>query len=144
MEANLEERKVEAIRRMHKLKMRNDAIKAFEKKGVLVVFETIELMEVDNLILMASALNTKQKEMVKRIEQEKNITVYAVIHTFTEFGELYDLIYVSQYKEEWFMDDEMLKDNIVMSYCVNESIPEFSEFGSISIENVKGGLRRVQ
>lgn len=139
-----EKRKEEAIRRMHKLRLRPDAIRFFDKKNVLVAFESFEFVEIGNSILMASVLTSEERAMVKEIEDKWNITVYSVIHSYQEFGELYDLIYVSQHEEEWYMDNDMMEDNIVMSYCVNKSIPEFSEFGSISIENIKGGLRRVQ
>ena len=38
---------------------------------------------------------------LKEIEEKYNCTVYAITHEYTEFGELYDFLLVTDYKEEW-------------------------------------------
>ena len=40
-------------------------------------------------------------EKINKIEEKYNCTVYAVTHDFAEFGELYNFLIVTSYKEEW-------------------------------------------
>ena len=82
-------------------------------------------------------------EKVMEFENKYNALVYHVIHTLTEFGELYHFLYVSDYDEEWEMDNDDIKDNYVMCYVWNKDIPEFSEFGTIAVRQKFGGIVRV-
>lgn len=69
--------------------------------------------------------------------------VYHILHSYTEFGELLAILYVSQYKEEWKIDREDLKEGITFSYVYNIDCPEYSEFGSIGFAVRFGGLVRT-
>ena len=126
--------KQEAIERMKMLKIYSQAIKEFEKENVINVSEHGGIL---------FWLNDEQQEMVKRFEEKYNAIVYHVIHNYTEFGELYSLLYVSQHEEEWDYDRDDIKHNIALSYVVNINEESFSEFGSIGIRPQFGGVIRT-
>ena len=134
MENLREKQKQEAIERMKMLKIYTQAIKEFEKDNVINVSEHGGIL---------FWLDDEQQEMVKRFEEKYNAVVYHVIHNYTEFGELYSLLYVSQHEEEWDYDRDDIKHNISLSYVVNINEESFSEFGSIGIRPQFGGLVRT-
>ena len=92
-------------------------------------------------------LDGKEKALVHKFEQEYNALVYHVIHTLCNIRndehEMYSMLYVSNYPEEWEMDREMLKDNIAYAYVYNATDPVLSEIGSIAVQPVNGGLVRI-
>ncbi len=129
-----EKQKREAIERMKMLKIYSQAIKEFEKENVINVSEHGGIL---------FWLNDEQQEMVKQFEEKYNAIVYHVIHNYTEFGELYSLLYVSQHENEWDYDKDDIKHNIALSYVVNINEECFSEFGSIGIKPQYGGVIRI-
>lgn len=128
------EQKLEAISRMKKLDIYTQAIKEFEKENV------VNKSEHGGILYW---LDEKEQEMVKAFEEEHNALVYHLIHNYTEFGELYSLLYVSEHKEEWGYDNDDLKHNICLAYVKNLDEDAFSEFGSIGIKSQYGGLVRT-
>ena len=126
--------KQEAIERMKMLKIYSQAIKEFEKENVINVSEHGGIL---------FWLDDEQQEMVKRFEEKYNAVVYHVIHNYTEFGELYSLLYVSKHEGEWDYDRDDIKHNIALSYVVNINEESFSEFGSIGIRPQFGGVIRT-
>ncbi len=134
MENLREKQKQEAIERMKMLKIYTQAIKEFEKDNVINVSEHGGIL---------FWLDDEQQEMVKRFEEKYNAVVYHVIHNYTEFGELYSLLYVSQHENEWDYDKDDIKHNLALCYVVNKDEENFSEFGSIGIRPQFGGLVRT-
>ena len=41
------------------------------------------------------------------------------------------------------MEREDIEENYIMSYTVNHTYPEFSEFSSIGVEKIGGGLVKI-
>ena len=84
------------------------------------------------------------KKCVKEFEEKHNALVYAVTHEYTDFGECYDFLYISDYEEDW---DEMLypQGNMyyVFAYVWNKTDDWCSEFGTIGIRSFGGGIKRV-
>lgn len=128
-----EKQKIEAIKRMRKLKVVSEAVKQFEEDDKVMVSENGFLYW----------LNDEQEKMVKNFEEEFNGLVYMVIHNMTQFGELYSFLYVSQHEDEWQMDNEDLEDGVAMAYVKNIDDDYCSEFGCISIRNRFGGIVRI-
>ena len=131
-----EKKKEEAIKRMKVLGLFKPCIKAFEKYDELQLTEpTGGLYEFgDN-----AELNAK----IKEFEEEYNALVYHVIHTYTQFGELYNFLYVNDCEEEWEMDNTDIVDGYVVAYVWNKSDDFLSEIGSIVVREIIGGLVRV-
>lgn len=126
--------KQEAIERMKMLKIYSQAIKEFEKENVINVSEHGGIL---------FWLDNEQQEMIKQFEEKYDAVVYHVIHNYTEFGELYSLLYVSQHENEWDYDKDDIKHNIALCYVVNKDEENFSEFGSIGIKTQYGGVIRT-
>lgn len=136
MNVSKEIKKAEAINRMKTLDLYNPYIKDFKDKDEIFLSETTggvyEFGE-----------NTELCDKVKEFEAEYNGLVYHVIHTFTEFGELYNFLYVSDHQEEWEMDNEDIAAGYALVYVWNKDCDWCSEFGSIGVRGVGGGIVRT-
>ena len=129
-------KKEEAIKRMKALGLFQPCIKAFEK------YDEVQLTEPTGGLYEFSD-DAELKAKVKEFEEEYDALVYHVIHTYTQFGELYNFLYVSDYEEEWEYDNEDIKSDYAIAYVWNKSDEWCSEIGSITIRELFGGLVRV-
>lgn len=83
-------------------------------------------------------------EKMKSLEKKYNCLVYAVTHEFTEFGELYDFLIVTDYPKEW--DDLVYSQgsyHTAFAYVWNKDDDQCSEFGSVTVQSFGGGIRRI-
>ena len=135
MKISREIKKVEAIKRMKAMNIYSDAIKQFKNDDIVMVSEP----PLGGLFW----LNDEEKEMVSKFEQENNALVYLVVRSFTNLGIMDNIFYVSDYQDEWEMENEDLKDHYAFVYVVNYDMPDFSEFGSIAWKSIGGGVLRV-
>jgi hypothetical protein len=131
-----ENKKVEAIKRMQALGLFRPCIKAFEK------YDELQLTE-PNGGLYEFNDNEELNAKIKEFEEEYNALVYHVIHTYTQFGELYNFLYVSDYEEEWEYDNEDVKAGYAIAYVWNKTDEWMSEIGGIAVRELFGGLVRV-
>ena len=124
----------ECLERMEILKLSKQCINAF-KSGKIWESENIgALYEV----------NEEEQEIINNFEKEhEGYKVYHLIHNITEFGELYNIFYVSTDMNEWEQDKEDLKQDYAFVYVYNKSADWCSEFGSIAIKKNIGGLIRI-
>ena len=124
----------ECLERMEILKLSKQCIGAF-KKGKIWESESIgALYEV----------NEEEQKIIDNFEKEhEGCKVYHLIHNITDFGELYNIFYVSADKNEWKRDKEDLKQDYAFVYVYNKSADWCSEFGSIAIKKNIGGLIRI-
>lgn len=126
----------EAVKRMEALGIYSDTIESF-KKG--------KISQSINGFMYWIGEDT-ENDLAKRIadfEAENNAVVYYVIASNTNFGMLYNLLFVGDNEEEWSFENEDIKDNYVFSYVINVDEPMFSEFGTIVIDQQYGGLVRI-
>lgn len=81
---------------------------------------------------------------MREIEKKYNCTVYAITHEFTEFGECYDFLIVTNYPEEW---NNLVCGNgnkhYAFAYVWNKDDEWCSEFGTIGVQSFGGGIRRI-
>lgn len=124
--------KEEALRIMKYLKMFPNVIREFKEENKLNKSET------RNGILYW--LSDEEQQLVNDFEQDNpGILVYHLIKTVTtDFGAIYDLLYITENQEDWDLYKAYLKDGLVLSY----SVTPFPEKGLIKIKNVNGGLVR--
>ena len=130
-----EMKKEEAIKRMKALGIIDDAIKQFKNDDVVMVTEP----PLGGLYWCSD----EEKEMVRKFDEEHNALVYMVVRAFTQFGKMDSLLYVSDWQEEWEYENEDLRDGYAMSYTINHDMPDCSEFGSIAVKPMFGGLIRI-
>ena len=136
MNISREEKKTEAIKRMKALGLFGPCIKAFEKR------DEVQLSEPTGGLYEFYG-NIQLNEIIKRVEQRFNCLIYHVVHSYTNLGEMYSCMMVSNYEEEWEWEMEDINDGIVFCWVENMDIPEYSEMGSITVKNRFGGLVRV-
>lgn len=131
-----EERKIKAIELLKKLDIYEPYIEGFEKENQVCFFERFG----GYWVYQEPEVEKKMKE----IESEYNCTVYAITHEYTEFGECYSFMLVSQYKSEW--KHALIQegcDFYAFAYVWNKTYEDFSEFGTIGVRALGGGITRT-
>ena len=136
MNTTLEERKIKALELMKKLDIYKPYIKGFKENNEVCFFEGFGGFW--------AWQDEELQNRIKKLEEKYNCTVYAVTHEFTEFGELYDFLIVTDYKEEW---NDLLNDEqggfYAFAYVWNKSDEDMSEFGTVAIQSFGGGIKRI-
>jgi hypothetical protein len=138
-----EEIKNECLRRMKALKLHDEGkhtvVGSFRENG------EVWKSEFEGILYW---LDEEEKELVKQFEEEhENYKVYHCIKSYTQFGEMLALLYVNG-KEEYFeedkqMFDEDLQEGYLFAYVCNMEDEFCSEFGSIGIKSINGGIKRT-
>lgn len=126
-----------AISAMKSLDIYAPYIKKFEKDGTVTLFERFGgyYIDEDN--------EPKLLHKIRSFEDEYDAIVYAVTHTFTQFGELYEFLCISKYEEEWEDTLADINDGYAFSYVWNKTDDYCSEFGTIAVKSFGGGIARV-
>lgn len=131
-----EERKIKAIEIMEKMDIYKPYIKGFRESNKVCFFERFGGYWVDQ----EPEIYNKMKE----IEKEYNCTVYAITHEFTQFGECYSFLLVTNYKSEW--KNLVVTENgthYAFAYVWNKDDDWCSELGTVGVKNFGGGITRV-
>lgn len=124
----------EALKRMKFLNMHENVISEFKREGKLNKTVTKGILY---------WLSEEEMEMVKAWEEETGNVVFHVMENKFEFGHCYSFLYISKYQEEWEMDMELMKDNICYAYVKNVDDEICSEYGTVGILPIFGGVIRV-
>lgn len=125
----------EAVARMKKLGIIEDAIKQFEDSGAVMCS-----MSPNGFLYY---LTDEQRKVADGFERKYSAMVYLAVYSKTSIGEMISYLYISDHPEEWDLDMEDIEDGIALTYTYNFSDPESSEIGSIGIGAVNGGLART-
>lgn len=131
-----EERKIKAIEIMEKMDIYKPYIKGFRESNKVCFFERFGGYWVDQ----EPEIYNKMKE----IEKEYNCTVYAITHEFTQFGECYSFLLVTNYKSEW--KNLVVTENgthYAFAYVWNKDDDWCSELGTVGVKSFGGGITRV-
>ena len=131
-----EERKKQALVYLKQLDIYSPYINGFMKQDKVCYFECFGGYWVDQ----QPEVYAKMKDLEARF----NATVYAITHEYTEFGECYSFLMVTNYPEEW--DDLLFKEDgtfYAFAYVWNKDVEYFSEFGTIGVKSLGGGITRV-
>ena len=133
---NKQARKEQAIKYLQQLDIYKPYIDGFEKDDQVCVFERFAGFWVYQYPEIESKM--------KAIEKEYGGTVYAITHELTQFGECYSFLFVSKYKHEW---KTLLRSNKnkhqAFAYVWNKADDWCSEFGTVVIKSVGGGITRI-
>lgn len=132
----IEEKKSKAIEVLKLLDIYKPYIDGFKQEDKVCFFEQFGGFWV-----------TQEPEIEKKmheIEQKHNCKVYAITHEFTDFGELWNFLIVTNYPEEW---EDMVyshgNQHTLLAYVWNKDDEDCSEFGDITVQSFGGGIRRV-
>ena len=77
---------------------------------------------------------------INNFEKKYNAYVYHIIYTRSNFGNLYNMLYVSNNAEEWKADRKDLQNKECYAYVYNKSDELCSEIGLIGLEKVDTNL----
>lgn len=136
MKRNMEEMVEECVKRMEFLHISKNVIKEF-RNG--------KLNESENGGCLYW-LNEKEREYVEEFEKTEPgmYKVFHVIHSITNFGEMWAMLYVYGDDEDWEMDWEGLKDKTPyhIAHVFNKNLG-YGESGSVGIVPRIGGLVRT-
>lgn len=136
MNTTLDERKEKAIEIMKKLDIFAPYINGFKKENKVCFYENFGGYWVDQ----EPEIENKMKEL----ENKHNCTCYAITHEYTNFGECYDFLMISDYKEEWeTLVDKYDNNNTAFAYVWNKDDEFSSEFGDIIVQSFGGGIKRI-
>ena len=131
-----EERKIKAIEIMEKMDIYKPYIKGFRESDKVCFFEKFGGYWVDQ--------EPEIYNKMKQIEKEYNCTVYAITHEFTQFGECYSFLLVTNYKSEW--KNLVVTENgthYAFAYVWNKDDDWCSELGTVGVKSFGGGITRV-
>ena len=131
-----EERKIKAIELLEKMDIYKPYIKGFRENNKVCFFERFGGYWVEQ----EPEIYNKMKE----IEKEYNCTVYAITHEFTQFGECYSFLLVTNYKSEW--KNLVVTENgthYAFAYVWNKDDEWCSELGTVGVKSFGGGITRV-
>ena len=126
-----------ALSAMQNLNIYKPYINKFKKDGTITLFERFGGFYIDE---------DNEPELLKKIkefEEEYECIVYAVTHELFEFGECYSFLYMSKYEEEWARTLNDTKRGFAWSYVWNKSAEWCSEFGTIGVASLGGGIARM-
>lgn len=141
MKVSREDKKDEAIKRLKKMGVFDEAIRQFEEDDLVNISEPQDMF--CGVIGALYWLNDEQKRIVKSFENENDALVYLVVRSYTNFGIMDNLFYVSDHNEEWYIDNADLCENFACVYVINHDMPDCSEFGTISWKEAGGGILRT-
>lgn len=130
-------KKQQAIKQMKQIGILDDYIQEFENNNMICYFEEFGGYW--------AFQRPEVLEKARKIEEKYNCVVYAITHEFTEFGECYSFLIVSDYKSEWEYSFSQQSKNIFYTYAYvwNKDDDFCSEFGTIEIQSFGGGIRRI-
>lgn len=136
MNISKEKKIIEAVNRMRILEIYPETIEQFKQKGLVSISEPP--------VGAFFWVEGEEFNEMKQWEQEHNALVYAIIRSYTTIGKMDAYLYVSDHKDEWVDDREMLRNNETIAYVINRDMPDCSEFGSIGIRRtIEAGLART-
>lgn len=135
MKATKDQMKQEALVRMKLLKLHPNAIKEFKEED--------KLNYSDGILGILYWATDEIGEVVQKFENQTGYLVYHVIDNNTEIGRMLTLLYVSTEMEEWVADKRDIRDGCPLAYVENLTHPDCSEFGSVGVKSLNGGLVRT-
>ena len=134
---------VESLLRMKKLNILDEVVKVFAKEGKVLKSENLCVGNRENRIPILYDLDEAEEKLIREWEENSGNMVYHVIKNRMVFGLCYSLMYVSKHTEEWEMDNEDLETGYPLVYVLNADDDMCSEYGSIGIKPMVGGVLRT-
>ena len=132
-----QERKEQALKLMKQLDIFQPYIDGFNEENKVCFYENFGGFWIDQ--------EPSAYKKLKQLEEEYGYTVYAITHESCSFGECYDFLFVSKYKEDWRYSLEKVgpKQYFAQAYTWNKSDDSCSEFGTICVASFGGGIKRI-
>lgn len=143
------QKKEEAEKRLAILGLHESVLSQFKKNGRVFYSERAKFGKATVGILYWLDNERRFVDAVREFEKERDCLVYHATHEYTSFGECLTLLYVSDYEEEWALDEADLQEGLktkewaLCAHVINLSDPLCSETGFVGVKEVAGGLVRT-
>ena len=124
-----------AIRAMEILGIYKPYIKGFKDSNKVCFFEGFAGF----WVYQEPEVEAKMKEL----EKEYGCIVYAITHELTQFGEFWSFLVMSKHDKEWKKQLDELEEGYALAYVWNKDDDYCSEFGTIVVKSVGGGIMRI-
>jgi hypothetical protein len=129
----------EAMRRLKLLKVHKKVINDY-KKGQINISERFNK---DDAVLLYHPTEEEQY-IIGKLEDKYAIHIYHIQKTDTNFGMLYTCLYVALDNEnEWEIEAQYLSNGHSLAYVYNDDNPHLSQFGSVVVKPMNGGIIRI-
>lgn len=140
--------------KMSREAMKDEALDRMELLGLpsysraaLKQLDMLTLSDINDLVCSSrvDGIPEEIKKQIKAWEEKYGNYVYHVIHS-VGVCEMYNCLSVSGYESDWDYERDLMEDRgdtWAMAFCINITEPEYTEAGSIKIENHSGVLKRV-
>ena len=115
----IEEVRKEAIKRMKLLELKDEVIHEFKDNNILYV---------SNLGGNLAITDIEQKQLIRELEEDKNILIYHLIHQTTQNRDVIYCLFIDTNKENWEADKEDLKNQFALTICYTK-IKSINEIG---------------
>jgi len=136
MNVTIEQKKTKALDILKTLNIYKPYVAGFKENDQVCLFENYAGFWVDQ--------EPEVEKRMREIERKYNCKVYAITHEYTEFGELYDFLFVSDYPDEWeYLIYSQGNMHTVLAYVWNRDDENCSELGSITVKSFGGGIKRI-
>ena len=126
--------KEEAIDRLNKLEVNPEIIDIFKTDNVITKSEGLGLIN--------SLTKDENKIINDWAEETKNLPYHAIL-TDTQFGVILNILYVSNYEDDWDYENFTIESGNVIVYAINLTNSYMSDIGIIGVAKVQGGLVRT-
>ena len=129
-----EQRKEKAIEIMQKLNIYKPYIIGYKNHDKVCFYERFG----GYWVYQEPEIEAKMREL----EQNYNVTIYAITHELTEFGELWSFLCVPEKGSRYSCTKGTGSDFVCSAYVCNKS-DGFVEYGSVEVRSFGGGLMRI-
>lgn len=128
-----EQKKNIALEYMSGLKIRQQVIDQFKENDKLLCSKGNFIVDVPEDIL----------KQIRAFEKEYRNKVYHVVYSDIYGCKIYNALSVSCYAEDRWYESKLITKSRAMAHCINITIPEYTDSGSILLRNNNGVLERM-
>ena len=130
----------EALKRLKALDVARDYYDVFANDNIVTLYQHYAGFYATDWNMP----DTDIEKHIKQIEDEFDCIVYAITEEFYTFGYCLTFLVVTKYKEDWDYEFDMTDTHHFTCYAYVENLdaPQNSEFGSVGIKSMMGGLMR--
>lgn len=132
----LQEMKKEALRRMEKIGLHTEVCANDAEKDTLYYSDGQRIQSIQKRDEIKQKVHAFQNENPEKL-------VYFILFTESNVGTLLNYLFVTPNQEEWVYDEADLEEGYAFCYVENLTFPACSEYGTIGIQKIENGIKRI-
>lgn len=132
----LQEMKKEALRRMEKIGLHTEVCANYAEKDTLFYSDGVVTQPIQKRVIIAHKVQAFQEENPDKL-------LYFILCTESPYGVLLNYLFVTDKQEEWTEDQSDIDMGFIFCYVENLSFSHCSEYGTIGIQKIDNGIKRI-